>query len=117
MGATGVLLGAFGTHGLRDVLLERGMSNAWETAVRYHLLHALGLLALGIWLRLTAGTARQRIGWAARCWTVGSILFSGSLYGFALGGPHWLVFVTPIGGAALVAGWLCVIAAAIAKEE
>jgi uncharacterized membrane protein YgdD (TMEM256/DUF423 family) len=57
-----------------------------------------------------AGTARLL--WAARAWVVGVLLFSGSLYWLALGGPRWLGPVTPVGGIALMAGWaLCGLAA------
>jgi uncharacterized membrane protein YgdD (TMEM256/DUF423 family) len=55
---------------------------------------------------------------AARCWCAGIGLFSGSLYLYAVGGPHFLVFVTPLGGVTLLAGWLMVIAAAwVTKDE
>jgi uncharacterized membrane protein YgdD (TMEM256/DUF423 family) len=117
LGATAVGLGAFGAHGLRDVLTERGMSNTWETAARYHLVHAIALLGLAVLLRSVTGSQRSRAAWAGRCWVVGTILFSGSLYGLALGGPRWLGPVTPFGGVALIVGWLWVIAAAVAKEE
>lgn len=116
-GATGVGLGAFGAHGLRAMLLSNGMSNAWETAVRYHLLHAVALLGIAVWLRQVTGAARNRGARAALCWAIGTVIFSGSLYGLALGGPRWLGPITPLGGIALVAGWLFVVAAAVAKEE
>jgi len=117
LGATGVALGAFGAHGLREFLVERGMSTAWETAVRYHLLHSVALLAVAVWMRPPADASARRAGWAAVCWIVGTVIFSGSLYGLALGGPRWLGPVTPLGGLALLAGWLCVVLAAFAKDE
>jgi uncharacterized membrane protein YgdD (TMEM256/DUF423 family) len=116
LGVTGVGLGAFGAHGLREFLLERGMVNAWETAVRYHLLHAVALLALAVWLRGAAPVATRALAWAARGWVVGSVLFAGSLYALALGGPHGLVYVTPLGGVALLAGWVAVIVAAVREK-
>lgn len=112
LGGTGVGLGAFGAHKLRDVLLERGMTNAWETAVRYHLLHAVALVAVAALLRLVDEPHRRWFGWAARAWVTGSIVFAGSLYLLALGGPRWLGPITPLGGVALVAGWICLILAA-----
>lgn len=117
LGATGVAAGAFGAHALRDFLLERGMTSAWETAARYHLLHALALLAAAAWLRAGAGAGTVRIQWAARCWGAGTVLFSGSLYWLAAGGPHFLVFLTPAGGATLIIGWLMVVAAALAIPD
>ena len=116
-GATGVAAGAFGAHALRDFLLERGMTTAWETAARYQLLHAVALFAAAIWLRSATGGSRRYVGWAALCWCAGIVLFSGSLYGLAVGGPRWLGPVTPLGGVAFLVGWACVCAAALAKEE
>lgn len=116
LGATGVALGAFGAHGLKAFLLERGMLNAWETAARYQLLHAAALLGAAAWLRSAAGTGAKWIGRAAACWSVGVVLFSGSLYSLALGGPNWLGPVTPLGGVAFMLGWVLVGFAAIAKE-
>lgn len=111
-GLTGVALGALGAHRLEATLAERGMTRAWETGSRYHLYHALALLALAAianssWIRGTT------LDWAARLWSVGILLFSGSLYWFALGGPRPLVYVTPLGGVALLAGWCCVVLAAL----
>lgn len=117
LGATGVAAGAFGAHALRDFLLERGMTSAWETAARYQLVHAIALLAVAAWTRSAPGAAPRRLAWAATCWTVGIVLFSGSLYVLAAGGPRWLGPVTPLGGLALMAGWICVVASAWAKES
>jgi uncharacterized membrane protein YgdD (TMEM256/DUF423 family) len=93
LGFTGITLGAFGAHALRDSLAERGMTQAWQTAVLYHLLHAVALLALPAWTGVR------------RLWIVGVFLFSGSLYGLALGGPKLLGPITPLGGLTLLAGW------------
>lgn len=117
LGALGVGLGAFGAHGLRVVLAERGTSNAWETAVRYQLWHAIGLLGLAIWLRQGADAAAATLGWAARCWTGGVVIFSGSLYALALGGPRWLGPITPLGGVALMIGWLLLAGIALRRQE
>lgn len=116
-GAIGVGLGAFGAHGLREVLSARGMVDTWETATRYHLIHAVGLFCIAIWLRQKAGQRSWPFRWAARSWVIGILLFSGSLYGLALGGPRWLGPVTPLGGAAFIAGWiLLIIAASVDKD-
>jgi uncharacterized membrane protein YgdD (TMEM256/DUF423 family) len=72
----------------------------WDTAVRYHLLHALALVLAGI---LGRRGARVRLaGWG---FLLGIALFSGTLYAMALGGPHWLGMVTPVGGVGLLLGW------------
>lgn len=117
LGATGVGLGAFGAHALKEELLSRGMSNTWETAVRYHQLHAVALLALGLWMRLTTESGSAAATWTARSWVIGAVLFSGSLYGLALGGPRWLGPVTPLGGVAFMAGWILLGVVALAKPK
>jgi uncharacterized membrane protein YgdD (TMEM256/DUF423 family) len=117
LGATGVGLGAFGAHSLRDLLLERGMTTAWETASRYQLLHAIALFAGAIGLNSFQGSVQKRLSLASVCWVGGTVLFSGSLYFLALGGPRWLGPITPFGGLALLAGWVFVAAAAFAKEK
>src|SRR5580698_8551270 len=88
LGLTGVALGAFGAHALKDSLLARGTLDAWETAVRYHLVHAVALLALAAWSTRAAssGTRDWRV-LAGQFFFFGTVLFSGSLYGYALGGP------------------------------
>jgi uncharacterized membrane protein YgdD (TMEM256/DUF423 family) len=116
LGATAVALGAAGAHGLRPMLMERGMTVAWETAARYHFFHALGLLALAVLLRQLPTRTDRWLGWAGRLWVVGVLLFSGSLYLLALGGPRWLGPITPLGGVALIAGWLLLIVAAFRKD-
>ena len=98
LGASGVALGAFGAHGLKARL---GASlSVWETAVQYHLIHALFCLALA--LRLGAPPGLRLSGWLA---VAGVILFSGSLYALALGGPRWLGPITPLGGLAFIVAW------------
>ena len=98
LGFTGVALGAFGAHGLKDFLESTGQLKTWEKAVLYQLVHAVALLALAGW----ADPAARKIGW---CWIAGVLLFSGSLYGLALGGPKILGPITPLGGVAFLAGW------------
>jgi len=81
------------------------MLSAWQTAVHYQLVHTVALLALAAWMSAQSGLARPLQRWTGRCWMVGIVLFSGSLYTLALGGPKWMGPVTPLGGLALVAGW------------
>ncbi len=108
LGFTGVALGAFGAHGLHDRLAGHDTTAAWQTAVLHHLLHSVALLALA-GVKEPAGPAALR---AATCWTGGVVLFSGSLYWLALGGPKFLGPVTPLGGLLLLAGWALVARAA-----
>ncbi len=110
LGLTGVALGAFGAHALKGFLLARGTLEAWETAVRYHLVHAVALLALAACdTRAATNGGRNWLLIAGRALFVGTVLFAGSLYGYALGGPHWVVFITPLGGLTLLFGWAAVI--------
>ena len=104
LGAVGVALGAFGAHVLRPVLPLQAMT-IFETAVRYHLIHTLALLAVGILLLVAPQRSRWllRAGWL---FLAGIVLFSGSLYGLATSGINWLGSVTPLGGVAWIAGWL-----------
>lgn len=112
-GVTGVVLGAFGAHALHETLLVRGTLNTWETAVLYQLVHAVALLGLAALIH-ASGTSEQRyLGWVARCWVVGIILFSGSLYLLALGGPRILGPITPLGGLAFMLGWIFILIAGI----
>ena len=104
LGAVGVGLGAFGAHGLRPLLAATGHAATWETAARYHLLHALALLAVGLWQQQQPANAALRR--AVICFGLGVALFSGSLYALSLTGARWLGPVTPIGGVFLIGGWL-----------
>ena len=118
LGLAGVAIGAFGAHALKATLIERGMMQAWETGSRYHLFHAVALLGVAAWIHAASapGGARLML-WTVRLWCLGVVLFSGSLYWLALGGPRWLGPVTPFGGVALMAGWLLVALAAFSKRE
>lgn len=106
LGFLAVALGAFGVHGLKDRLAEEALG-WWETATLYALVHAAAALAIGLHAR--AGLAAYS-GWAM---CTGIIVFSGSLYAMALGAPRWLGAVTPLGGAALLLGWVLVAAFAL----
>jgi uncharacterized membrane protein YgdD (TMEM256/DUF423 family) len=100
--ALGVVLGAFGAHGLQN-RLTADMLAVYETGVRYHLVHALGLLAVA-W-----ATSRWPNGWtgaAGWLFVAGILIFSGSLYLLAVTGTRWLGAITPIGGLCLTAGWI-----------
>src|SRR5579859_3345671 len=101
LAALAVLLGAFGAHALKARLAPEALG-LWQTAVQYHMWHALALLAIGLlalqgaqsaWLRATS----VFIG-------CGIVLFCGSLYALALGAPRSFGMATPLGGTALIAG-------------
>lgn len=98
-GASAVLLGAFGAHALQATL-DPHHAELWHTAVNYHVWHALALvLAVGL------GQGRSRRV-AIVAFTLGIVLFSGSLYALALGAPRWTGIITPFGGLAFIVGWL-----------
>ncbi|NOR49650.1 MAG: DUF423 domain-containing protein [Desulfuromonadales bacterium] len=99
----GVALGAFGAHGLKTKVAPE-MLTVWETAVQYHLVHALGLILVGILCQLMPAASLVRpAGWLL---LAGTILFSGSLYALVLTGTKPLGIITPIGGVAFLIGWL-----------
>lgn len=105
-GALTVALGAFGAHAL-EARVEPRELEVWRTAVQYQGLHALALVALGLLGR--GGGARRAAGWLL---VLGTLLFSGSLYLWVLGGPKGLVLLTPVGGLAFIGGWLALALAA-----
>jgi uncharacterized membrane protein YgdD (TMEM256/DUF423 family) len=100
--ALATVLGAFGAHALKAHLSQDKLL-VYETAVRYHFLHALGLLAIGVLLRSIDG---ELLRWSATLLLIGIVLFSGSLYLLTFGAPRFLGLITPIGGLALIAGWI-----------
>lgn len=100
-GGAGVLLGAFSAHALRARLAPE-MLAVWRTAVEYQFWHALALLAVGLLARDAPGGLLAASGAA---FAAGILVFSGSLYALALGGPRLLGALTPAGGLLLLAGW------------
>ena len=102
MVAFGVVLGAFGAHGLKAELTALDSVDTWETATFYHLLHAVGALVVTV---LNERQPRRAFAWAGGCMLVGIGLFSGSLYALALGGPGWLGPITPVGGTLFIVAW------------
>jgi uncharacterized membrane protein YgdD (TMEM256/DUF423 family) len=93
--------GAFGAHALR-ARLAPDLLRVFETAVQYQFFHALGLLGLGL---LARAQATPLLGIVAALLTAGIVLFSGGLYAFALGAPHAVVALVPLGGLLLLAAW------------
>jgi len=99
----GVALGAFGAHGLKT-RLTADMFNIFEVGVRYQMYHALALLAVAWACSKWPGTLTNASGWL---FVIGTIIFSGSLYVLSISGVRWLGAITPIGGLAFLAGWIC----------
>jgi len=103
-----VAAGAFGAHALR-ARLAPDLLAVFETAARYQMYHALGLVAAAWAVARWPGALPRWAGWL---FVAGTVLFSGSLYGLALSGARWLGAITPLGGAAFLAGWICLAMAA-----
>ena len=97
--------GAFGSHGLKG-RLSPDMLAIFDIAVRYQMSHALALLAVAWAATRWPGTPVNASG---MLFIAGILFFSGSLYILSLSGTKWLGAITPIGGLALLAGWLCLI--------
>ena len=97
----GVSAGAFGAHGLKQIL-SADMLAIWQTAVTYQMVHGLGMLALGMLLQQKDDVLLRRAAWAM---LIGVVIFSGSLYALALTGIRLLGAITPLGGLAFLAGW------------
>ena len=97
-----VILGAFGAHGLKDILAEHGKS-IYEKAVLYHIFHTMAILVLGLIEKIQPEMELSLAGWA---FIFGIILFSGSLYVLAVTGFKWMGMITPIGGVMFIIGWV-----------
>ncbi len=106
-GALAVILGAFGAHGLKGHISD-ALFSAFKTASYYHLFHVLALIMIAL-LMLQLKNVGRGLTLTAYCWMLGIVLFSGSLYGLALGAPSWFGPVTPIGGVLFIGGWLCLV--------
>ncbi|MFL1499991.1 DUF423 domain-containing protein [Pseudomonas sp. O64] len=100
-GFTGVALGAFAAHGLKNRLSAEYLA-IFHTGVTYQLVHALALFCVAL---LAAHIPGRLIGWAGISFTVGILLFSGSLYALTLTGISKLGIITPFGGLAFLLGW------------
>ncbi|HMP84514.1 MAG TPA: DUF423 domain-containing protein [Verrucomicrobiota bacterium] len=96
-GFLAVALGAFGAHGLKDILTQHGTTEIWEKAVFYHFVHAVMLFLLAQQQPMRSGP------WL--CFLAGILIFSGSLYVLAVSNARWLGAITPFGGVSLLAGW------------
>jgi|SRR5215510_9516699 len=103
-GLLAVALGAFGAHGLKEVLGRNGTAAIWEKAVFYHFIHAVMLFVLAMRQPLA------RVAWFS--FLIGIVLFSGSLYVLAVTNIRWLGAITPFGGVSFMVGWVCLLISA-----
>ncbi len=102
--ALGVILGAFGAHGLKD-RLDAYLMGIYEKAVFYHFIHALGILIVSL-MPKTGIIGQSQASWVCALLLAGIGIFSGSLYALAITRQMGLGAVTPIGGVSFIAGWL-----------
>ena len=96
-----IILGAFGAHGLKEVLDEYSRS-IYEKAVLYQMFHTVVILLLGVMEKVHP---QLQLYWAGWSFIIGIIIFSGSLYLLALTGIKWLGAITPLGGISFIIGW------------
>jgi uncharacterized membrane protein YgdD (TMEM256/DUF423 family) len=100
-GLLAVALGAFGAHGLKDILAQNHTAEIWQKAVLYHFIHAVMLFVLA-----------DRKPFPTIAWwgfLAGIVIFSGSLYLLAVMNAHWLGYFTPVGGVSFLVGWTCLV--------
>lgn len=112
-GASGVMAGAFGAHGLKNRLPVSALE-IWDIAVRYQLLHAVVLLCLFALIQQWRHPLVRRAG---QLMIAGTLCFSGSLYLLAFTGSKWLGPITPLGGLFLIVGWLLLFYAALKTPQ
>lgn len=110
LGGLAVALGAFGAHALEN-RLSADLLSTYEIGVRYHFYHALALL--GVVAVMSRWPEASAAVWAGWLFVIGTVIFSGSLYVLAFTGIRWLGAITPIGGVAFIAGWLCLVWVAV----
>lgn len=111
-GAIGVMLGAFGAHALRERLQPAELA-IWQTGVSYLFWHVLAAFAAARWAQGDGGRAAVV---AASLFLAGIAVFSGTLFALALGAPRWFGAITPLGGLALIGGWLALAWAAYPQK-
>jgi uncharacterized membrane protein YgdD (TMEM256/DUF423 family) len=109
LGALAVALGAFGAHGLKDLLARNNTAVIWEKAVFYHFIHAVMLFVLATRPQL------QPAPWFS--FLAGIVIFSGSLYLLAITNLRWLGAITPIGGISFLVGWLWLAICPLMKSQ
>ena len=113
LGATSVMVGAFGAHGLKNKV-PADLLAVFETGAKYQMYHALALVLVGVLWARYAGTSLSLAGWS---FLFGTLVFSGSLYVLTLTGLRWLGAITPIGGVALILGWIALAVAVSSSTQ
>lgn len=106
LGFLGVSAGTFGAHGLDRVTADAQALDWWRTGVLYHLVHALAIVLAAAVPGGEGGGAARGARFAGFAFAFGVVVFSGTLYGLALGAPRWFGAITPIGGVAFLVGWV-----------
>jgi uncharacterized membrane protein YgdD (TMEM256/DUF423 family) len=114
LGGLGVILGAFGAHGLTEYLSAQRQTANYETAVRYQMYHALALVFTGLIADRYPSKLLNVAGW---CFLLGIVFFSGALYGIALAGISQLGMIAPIGGTLLIAAWAMLAFASLVRRD
>ncbi len=108
-----VMAGAFGAHGLRNVVSERSLE-VFQTAVTYQMYHAIALVLVA--LLSGFGLSRRLLGFAAGFFLAGILLFSGSLYTLVLTDIRWVGPITPMGGVCFMIGWALLLTAGARRQ-
>ena len=103
-GGLGVMLGAFGAHSLKGRLVEQSLQT-FQTGVLYQFIHSLALILVGLLSMHFVDEHQKQVERAGFFFVAGIVLFSGSLYSLALGGPKFLGPITPLGGLCFIIGW------------
>ncbi len=101
-----VAFGAFGAHMVKD-RISADLMSTYQTATDYQMYHAIGLFIVAF-ASMHIGE-RRTIRYASRLFNIGIVIFSGSLYVLVMTGMKWLGAITPIGGFAFLAGWICLL--------
>lgn len=113
MAFLGIALGAFGTHVLKDRISTSGIE-IWKTGVQYHLIHAIGLVLVGILAGNLPAKSIKTVGWLMFS---GIVIFSGSLYALAVTDVKILGAITPLGGLCFLASWATLVASATKSSD
>lgn len=101
--ALAVALGAFGAHGLKNMLTDE-MLDIFDTGIKYHFYHAVGLLVIGLVAQYMSESLLLQ--WSGWMMIAGILVFSGSLYILSIAGIRWMGAITPIGGLCFIISWI-----------